>query len=89
MNSSSLEGLRIPLDDGRSGRQRRRRNRCMHSHSIRELASTQMKRESKKTDGILLLWMLSQQHQQPVFCTAHSKHTNTIITVTLLFLLLT
>jgi len=29
MNSSSLEGLRIPLDDGRSGRQRRRRNRSL------------------------------------------------------------
>jgi hypothetical protein len=29
MNSSSLEGLRIPLDDGRSGRQRRRRNRML------------------------------------------------------------
>ena len=29
MHSSSLEGLRIPLDDGRSGRQRRRRNRML------------------------------------------------------------
>ena len=26
---NSLEGLRIPLDDGRSGRQRRRRNRML------------------------------------------------------------